>query len=53
MKHLCSIESCNKPTSISTYDGKEEALCLNHYLDKAEQQKANKEGLYEEVAVVN
>jgi hypothetical protein len=48
MRKICSVEGCEKDTGILTYDGKDEPLCFNHYLDKAAQQQRDKEGLYKE-----
>lgn len=44
----CSVDTCEKKTGILTYDGKDEPLCYEHYMEKVEQQKEAKEGLYEE-----
>lgn len=48
MTKSCSVESCEKQTGILTYDGKPEPLCFEHYIERVNQQKEDKEGLYTE-----
>lgn len=44
----CSNENCDRNTGILTYDGKPEPLCYDHYMERVDNEKQAKEGLYTE-----
>lgn len=36
----CSHEECEKQTTIRTYDGEENPLCFNHYMERVQEEGA-------------